>query len=146
MAHAATLHDDVMSPPHDRATGAGVYNEKLGMWVFLGSEVMFFTALIGTYLILRNSIPTDPKGFLAWPKPEQVHLVEWIGAGALVGRCFSPRWTTGSVGSSSSPIAQVDDAVRGMPWPGGPATAVVVLMGLLSSCDRTSRRSTCSAR
>jgi len=30
-----------------------VYNQKLGMWVFLASEVMFFTGLIGAYIILR---------------------------------------------------------------------------------------------
>lgn len=37
--------------------GLGVYNLKLGMWVFLLSEVMFFTALIGTYIILRFAHP-----------------------------------------------------------------------------------------
>jgi heme/copper-type cytochrome/quinol oxidase subunit 3 len=46
-----------MRPPADREVGAGVYNEKLGMWVFLGSEVMFFTALIGSYIILRVAQP-----------------------------------------------------------------------------------------
>src|SRR5947209_13139543 len=53
-------------------------NGKLAMWLFLVTEIMFFTALIGTYLILRNSIPTHPV--IRWPKPEDVHLVEWIGA------------------------------------------------------------------
>jgi heme/copper-type cytochrome/quinol oxidase subunit 3 len=48
MAHVA-----VMEPPAAAEQGAGVYNEKLGMWIFLGSEVMFFTALIGSYIILR---------------------------------------------------------------------------------------------
>src|SRR5688572_27820702 len=43
----------VMQPPLYTEPGAGVYNEKLGMWIFLGSEVMFFTALIGAYIILR---------------------------------------------------------------------------------------------
>ena len=58
MAHAATIeHDDSMAPPYPRELGAGVYNEKLGMWVFLGSEVMFFTALIGSYIILRFAHP-----------------------------------------------------------------------------------------
>ncbi len=65
MAHAAVAHgahiaggaQDVMRPPVDREAGAGVYNEKLGMWVFLGSEVMFFTALIGSYIILRVAQP-----------------------------------------------------------------------------------------
>ena len=54
MAHAA-----VMEPPAAAEPGAGVYNEKLGMWVFLGSEVMFFTALIGSYIILRFGAPGE---------------------------------------------------------------------------------------
>src|SRR3989304_5733964 len=58
MAHAA-----VMEPPAAAEPGAGVYNEKLGMWVFLGSEVMFFTALIGSYIILRFGAPGE------WAKP-----------------------------------------------------------------------------
>jgi heme/copper-type cytochrome/quinol oxidase subunit 3 len=33
--------------------GMRIYNQKLGMWVFLTSEVMFFTGLIGAYIILR---------------------------------------------------------------------------------------------
>ncbi|HSJ15141.1 MAG TPA: heme-copper oxidase subunit III [Longimicrobiales bacterium] len=42
----------------DRSTsGFGVYNLKLGMWVFLLSEVMFFTGLIGAYIILRFANP-----------------------------------------------------------------------------------------
>ena len=62
MAHAAaTLHEDVMAAPPEREPGAGVYNEKLGMWVFLGSEIMFFTALIGSYLILRVAHPESWK-------------------------------------------------------------------------------------
>jgi cytochrome c oxidase subunit 3 len=51
---------------------------KLAMWFFLVTEIMFFTALIGTYLILRNGTPTR-SGF-KWPTPHDVHLVEWIGA------------------------------------------------------------------
>ncbi len=38
-------------------SGFGVYNLKLGMWVFLLSEVMFFTGLIGAYIILRFARP-----------------------------------------------------------------------------------------
>ncbi|MGH7718076.1 MAG: cytochrome c oxidase subunit 3 [Gemmatimonadaceae bacterium] len=52
----------VMRPPVAAEPGAGVYNEKLGMWVFLGSEVMFFTALIGAYLILRFAHPEGWRG------------------------------------------------------------------------------------
>jgi heme/copper-type cytochrome/quinol oxidase subunit 3 len=55
-----------MQPPAQAEPGAGVYNEKLGMWIFLGSEVMFFTALIGAYIILRFARPD------AWATPGQV--------------------------------------------------------------------------
>jgi heme/copper-type cytochrome/quinol oxidase subunit 3 len=39
--------------------GMNVSNLKLGMWVFLLSEVMFFTGLIGSYIILRFAHPGD---------------------------------------------------------------------------------------
>src|SRR5688500_6391532 len=53
MSHAATL-----APEAPRGMpGMGVYNMKLGMWVFLLSEVMFFTGLIGAYIILRFATP-----------------------------------------------------------------------------------------
>ena len=31
----------------------GVYNAKLGIWLFLASEVLFFGALFSTYILLR---------------------------------------------------------------------------------------------
>ncbi len=51
---------------------------KVAMWLFLVTEIMFFTALIGTYIILRHGTPANSPH--AWPTPHQVHLVEWIGA------------------------------------------------------------------
>jgi cytochrome c oxidase subunit III len=57
--------------------GLPLPNAKLAMWLFLVTEIMFFTALIGVYLLLRNGMPTD---YTPWPSPHQVHLEEWIGA------------------------------------------------------------------
>jgi len=65
MAHAMT-HASVMEPSPEAEPGAGVYNEKLGMWIFLLSEIMFFTALIGSYIILRFAHPE------AWAAPGKV--------------------------------------------------------------------------
>ncbi len=48
-------------------------NGKLFLWLFLSTEIMFFAALIGTYIVLRFGAPT-------WPKPHEVHLSEPIGA------------------------------------------------------------------
>jgi heme/copper-type cytochrome/quinol oxidase subunit 3 len=55
-----------MQPPLYSEPGSGVYNEKLGMWIFLGSEVMFFTALIGSYIILRVA---HPEAWAGHPTP-----------------------------------------------------------------------------
>jgi cytochrome c oxidase subunit 3 len=47
------------------------------MWLFLVTEIMFFTGLIGTYILLRNGTPTRLE---PWPAPHDVHLIEWVGA------------------------------------------------------------------
>ena len=43
-------------------TTTGIPHDKMGMWVFLCSEVMFFTGLIGAYIVLRFARPF-------WPHP-----------------------------------------------------------------------------
>lgn len=40
--------------------GVPIPNGKLGMWLFLGTEIMFFTAFIGTYIVLRLGSPGWP--------------------------------------------------------------------------------------
>ncbi|HEX7049999.1 MAG TPA: heme-copper oxidase subunit III [Longimicrobiales bacterium] len=66
MSQSATM----AMPAGRTMPGMGVYNLKLGMWVFLLSEVMFFTGLIGAYIILRFAHPdayTDPGTVLNVP-------------------------------------------------------------------------------
>ncbi len=58
--------------------GMPMPNAKLAMWLFLVTEIMFFTALLGVYMLLRNGQPHPDKN--PWPSPHDVHLVEWIGA------------------------------------------------------------------
>ncbi len=41
----------------------GLYNAKLGVWLFLASEVMLFGALFSTYVLLRVGAPTWPHGY-----------------------------------------------------------------------------------
>jgi heme/copper-type cytochrome/quinol oxidase subunit 3 len=43
-----------------QATSTGVSNEKLAMWVFLGSDCLLFGALISTYLLLRHRSISGP--------------------------------------------------------------------------------------
>ncbi len=72
MAHAVEVHDEPILH-----MGAPVPHGKLAMWIFLATEVMFFTGLIGTYIVLRNGTPTTAS---PWPRPEDVHLIDWMGA------------------------------------------------------------------
>ncbi len=110
MSHAAVATMD-----HKPMPGMMVYNKKLGMWVFLLSEVMFFTSLIGTYVILRFAHPdhwTDPgvilnvpltagntfllicssvtmvKAFAAIQQGNQKGLQMWLLATVLIGASF----------------------------------------------------------
>ena len=52
----------------------GLANGKLGIWLFLASEVMLFGALFSTYIILRT-------GAVEWPHGE---LNVWLGAANTV--------------------------------------------------------------
>src|SRR5688572_2140140 len=63
--------------------GMGVYNLKLGMWVFLLSEVMFFTGLIGSYIILRYANPAD------WTEPGDILNVPLTAFNTFVLICSS---------------------------------------------------------
>ena len=40
----------------------GLFNSKLGIWLFLSSEVMLFGALFSTYIMLRIGAPHWPHG------------------------------------------------------------------------------------
>jgi heme/copper-type cytochrome/quinol oxidase subunit 3 len=41
----------------------GLYNAKLGIWLFLASEVMLFGALFSSYVLLRVGADTWPHGY-----------------------------------------------------------------------------------
>src|SRR3989304_9845724 len=40
----------------------GLHNAKLGVWLFLASEVMLFGALFSSYILLRVAAPSWPHG------------------------------------------------------------------------------------
>ena len=65
-----------MNAPADRTLpnmGLPISNGKLGMWLFLGTEIMFFTAFIGTFIVTRLGSP-------GWPTDVHVtHINIWLG-------------------------------------------------------------------
>lgn len=79
-SHAATM--GVPARQHESEL-EGVYTVKLGMWVFLLSEVMFFTALIGAYVILRFA---NPEHFA---EPGEVLSIELTAFNTFVLICSS---------------------------------------------------------
>lgn len=59
--------------PNAIKMGLPISNAKLGMWLFLGTEIMFFTAFIGSYIVLRF-------GSTGWPEdPALTHINVWLG-------------------------------------------------------------------
>ena len=75
------LHDSHDSADHGHGHIELVYHEalpinngKVCLWLFLSTEIMFFAALIGTYIVLRFGV----SGI--WPAPHDVHVVEFWGA------------------------------------------------------------------
>jgi heme/copper-type cytochrome/quinol oxidase subunit 3 len=91
MADAATISTSELTHPGSMARpnvqAPPLTPGKVAIWLFLATEVMFFTGLIGTYIVLRAGSPptaysnlyppatdltlvlkTKPETF-AWPKP-----------------------------------------------------------------------------
>src|SRR5512140_2804929 len=45
----------------------GLFNAKVGIWLFLASEVMLFGGLFSSYILLRVGAPAWPHGLLNVP-------------------------------------------------------------------------------
>lgn len=61
--------------------GLPIPHSKLGMWLFLGTEIMFFTAFIGTYIVLYFG-SVDATGRSAWPSDTHITHIN-IAAGGI---------------------------------------------------------------
>ena len=68
-AHAETTHE---------ASATGLDNRKIGMWTFLGSECLFFGALISTFLLYRNRVL---EGTTA---PEDIYDIPYTSVSSFV--------------------------------------------------------------
>lgn len=59
MAETATHTADHASE-HGHETSTGLSNNKLAMWLFLGSECLLFGGLISTYMLYRGRVSDGP--------------------------------------------------------------------------------------
>jgi cytochrome c oxidase subunit III len=60
--HAQTHELEIPFNVHPRPD-TGLYNAKLGIWLFLASEVMLFGALFSSYILLRTGAAQWPRGW-----------------------------------------------------------------------------------
>ncbi len=58
-------------------TGTGISNNKLGMWMFLGSECLLFGALISTYMLYRGRTGEGPT-------PEAIYDIPFTSVSSFV--------------------------------------------------------------
>ncbi|MHC4923768.1 MAG: cytochrome c oxidase subunit 3 [Planctomycetota bacterium] len=55
----------------------GVPTPRLGMWLFLASEIMFFASFVGSYIVLRMGAST-------WPDPNEILWVPLLAFNTFV--------------------------------------------------------------
>ena len=71
------MSSEAAAAAEPRYTSTGVSNSKLGIWLFLASEVMFFTGLLGGYIVLR-------LGSESWPDPTKTLGTLLLGINTFV--------------------------------------------------------------
>ncbi len=76
-AGAADPGHGAAAADHGHTTSTGISNEKLAMWVFLGSDCLLFGGLISTYLLLRHRS-------VAGPTPEEIFDIPFTSVSSFV--------------------------------------------------------------
>ena len=71
------VHGESVDQHH---SSTGISNEKLGMWVFLGSECLLFGALITTYLLYKQRVPPGTET----PKPSDLYDIPFTSVSSFV--------------------------------------------------------------
>jgi heme/copper-type cytochrome/quinol oxidase subunit 3 len=80
------MSENMASAPLE-PTSLGVDNRKLAIWTLIGSEVMFFSALIVTYIVMHGKS-------ISGPKPGDVLNVPLTGVNTFVLICSSLTMVT----------------------------------------------------
>ena len=76
---SSTAHDNGHAGNGEvvHATTTGLSNNKLGMWLFLGSECLLFGGLISTYMLYRGRTQNGPK-------PDQVYDIPFTSISSFI--------------------------------------------------------------
>jgi heme/copper-type cytochrome/quinol oxidase subunit 3 len=65
------------APEHAHQTSTGLTNNKLAMWLFLGSECLLFGGLISTYMLYRGRVQDGPH-------PSQIFDIPFTSVSSFV--------------------------------------------------------------
>jgi len=68
-AATAPVDEHGHGPHDDHHTSTGLSNNKLAMWLFLGSECLLFGGLISTYMLYRDRTGAGPTPESAFDIP-----------------------------------------------------------------------------
>ena len=79
----ATIEIPYISSPRP---DTGLVNAKLGIWLFLASEVMLFGGLFSAYVLLRVGAETWPEGVSILNVPLATLNTVLIGIGSIITR------------------------------------------------------------
>lgn len=71
-------HDEVIDAHDEEHESTGIENRKLGMWVFLSSEFLFFGALISNYLLYSN------RGGFEGVYPSEIYDIPFTSVSSFV--------------------------------------------------------------
>jgi cytochrome c oxidase subunit 3/cytochrome o ubiquinol oxidase subunit 3 len=76
------LADTAISHGHDSGHGAhvtstGLSNNKMAMWIFLGSECLLFGGLISTYMLYKGRVNSGPQ-------PDQIFDIPFTSVSSFV--------------------------------------------------------------
>lgn len=76
-----TSHDTSHDTGHDtgngHSTSTGLSNNKMAMWLFLGSECLLFGGLISTYMLYRGRVTQGPR-------PSQIFDIPFTSVSSFV--------------------------------------------------------------
>ncbi|HEY8547383.1 MAG TPA: heme-copper oxidase subunit III [Acidimicrobiales bacterium] len=81
MSDLAVETSPTLEAEEHHGTSTGISNEKLAMWVFLGSDCLLFGALISTYLLVRHNSTSGPE---ALREPANVFDIPFTSVSSFV--------------------------------------------------------------
>jgi len=86
-------HEQPHAHAHTEATNTGIDNRKLGFWLFLSSETIFFASLLVAYLIYhgQNGAGPTPKNLFNLPLTSVSTFVLLMSSLAMVLAVFTAQ-------------------------------------------------------